>query len=66
MTQGKLAAFELTHKAVDSQLDKDTHYFVNRRGFWWISGDQELTLRADIAEAALLEALEVCRMYLKK
>jgi hypothetical protein len=67
MTAAKLASYENgKYKAIDSHLDPDTHYFINSDGLWWVSGDMEMVLRADIAEEALKEALEVWRLFGKK
>ena len=66
MTQAKLAAYENTHKAIDSLLDRDTHYFINSQGLWWVSGEMEMVIVADKVEEALKEALEVWRIFGRK
>lgn len=63
MTQATLASFEKTHKAVDSLLDRDTHFFINEDGMWWVSGEYKFPLAAGLCEEALKEALEVWRMF---
>lgn len=68
MTQSELAIMESRFKPVDSQLDHNTHFLIERngKGMWWVSGEYKFPLAADICEEALKEALEIWRLYGKE